>query len=336
MNTLTSASVVTPKVLGVYLSLLVDVVANWNISAEGLLEGSGVVPEQLNDPLWSVDFRTYTQIFKRALTLTNEPGLGFYVGMQMKVSCHGLIGFAAMVAKDIREALDIALQFSRLQSSVLSFDLKIEGEFVSFYIGETSPDYSFGEAGIISMMLGTALMAEALTGKRPEGISDFTFKRPDYFARFEHLLPGISRFEQPFTRAIFPVEYLDLPLMMSDPLTARLAREQCKRELNALMQNPSFSRLVSELVYDEVLGFCTMEEVAEKLYVSTRTLQRQLAQENKKFSTLIDELRQRKAVALVKKRELTPEQIAVRLGYSDTANFIRAFKRWTGKTPSKY
>ncbi len=180
------------------------------------------------------------------------------------------------------------------------------------------------------------MMGEAITGHRLQGSGDVMFKRPAYYDRFEQLLPGTIRFDQPYTRIVFPAAYLELPMIMADPPTARLAREQCKRELNALMKNSSFSRLVSELVYDEALGFCTIEEVADKLHMSTRTLQRQLAQENQIFSTIIDELRQRKATAMLKKREFSVELIAEKLGYTDTTNFIRAFKRWTGKTPKKY
>ncbi|WP_410210703.1 AraC family transcriptional regulator [Aquirhabdus sp.] len=336
MSISTPLPTASPTVLGVYLGLLVDVVARWDISAEELLDGSGIKPEQLHDVFWYVDFKTFSELFKRAVILTNEPGLGFHIGKQMKVSCHGLIGFAAMIAKDVREALEIAQQFINLQSSAYSLRLEVEGDLAYYYVNEVYPDYSLGEVGTIAILLGFVMMGEAITGHHLEGSGDVMFKCPDYFDRFQQLLPGTIRFDQPYTRIVFPAAYLELPLIMADPLTARLAREQCKRELNALMKDTSFSRLVSELVYDEALGFCTIEEVADKLHLSTRTLQRQLAQENQSFSTLIDELRQRKATAMVKKREFSLELIAEKLGYTDTTNFIRAFKRWTGKTPKKY
>ena len=336
MSISTSIPTTAPTVLGVYLGLLVDVVARWDISAEELLDGSGIKPEQLHDAFWYVDFRTFSALFKRAVVLTNEPGLGFHIGKQMKVSCHGLIGFAAMIAKDVREALEIAQQFIHLQSSAFNFRLEVEGDLAYYYVSEVYPDYSLGEVGTMAILLGFVMMGEAITGHHLEGSGDVMFECPDYFDRFQQLLPGTVRFGQPYTRIVFPAAYLELPLIMADPLTARLAREQCKRELNSLMKDTSFSRLVSELVYDEALGFCTIEEVADKLHLSTRTLQRQLAQENQSFSTLIDELRQRKATAMVKKREFSLELIAEKLGYTDTTNFIRAFKRWTGKTPKKY
>ncbi|MBC7750179.1 MAG: AraC family transcriptional regulator [Candidatus Saccharibacteria bacterium] len=337
MRLSTSSSVTTsPKILAIYIGLLIDVIERINISAEELLEGSGIKPEQINDVYWYVDFDVFSRLFARAVMLTNEPGLGFLLGLQMKVSCHGLVGFAAMIGKDVREALEVAQQFVSVLSTAFTIRLSIGEESSSLYIHETFPEYSVGDSGVMALALGFAMMGEAVTGHRLEGIAEFTCTRPDYFSRFENLIPGQVRFEQPHTRLIFPNQYLDLPLIMADPMTARMAREQCKRELNAVMKNSSFSRLVGELAFDEALGFCTLEDVADKLHMSPRTLQRQLAQEDQSFSSVIDALRQRKATALLKQRELSLESIAEKLGYTDTANFTRAFKRWTGMTPRKF
>ncbi|HMY82724.1 MAG TPA: helix-turn-helix transcriptional regulator, partial [Agitococcus sp.] len=54
------------------------------------------------------------------------------------------------------------------------------------------------------------------------------------------------------------------------------------------------------------------------------------------FQQLLDEARKRDAIKLLQNTSLTIEQIALRLGYTDPANFTRAFKKWTGDTPSKY
>ncbi len=335
-TTTSSSSITQPKILAIYIGLLIDVVERMNISAEELLEGSGITLEQANDVFWYLDFEVFSRLFARAVQLTNEPGLGFLLGLQMKVSCHGLVGFAAMIGKDVRAALEIAQQFSGVLSSAFTILLDVGEETCSLYFNEVFPEYSLGSSGVMALMLGFAMMGEALTGQRLEGAAECSFKRPEYYSRFENLIPGTVSFEQPQTRLIFPRSYLDLPLIMADPMTARLAREQCKRELNAVMKNSSFSRLVGELAYDEALGFCTLEDVAEKLHMSPRTLQRQLAQEDKSFSSVIDELREHKARSMLKKREMSLDSIAEALGYTDTANFTRAFKRWTGTTPKKF
>ena len=161
------------------------------------------------------------------------------------------------------------------------------------------------------------------------------FVRPAYFDRFEHLLPGTLNYGQPHTRMIFPAAYLDLPLIMADPPTARIAREECKRQLHKMLGSTRISDLVRDLIYDEALGFSPMADVAAKLYMSERTLQRQLESEGQNFRAMVDALRQQKAFILLKRRDLTLEFIAEKLSYTDVNSFTRAFKRWTGTSPGK-
>jgi AraC-like DNA-binding protein len=79
-----------------------------------------------------------------------------------------------------------------------------------------------------------------------------------------------------------------------------------------------------------------MESVASELCVSLRTLRRQLSNEGTSFRALLDEVRETLAIQMLEETALTMEQIAVRLGYSDTANFFHAFKRWTGFPPKHF
>lgn len=69
--------------------------------------------------------------------------------------------------------------------------------------------------------------------------------------------------------------------------------------------------------------------------MSVRTLQRRLATKGVSYSELVDEVRLASALALIEDRTLKFSEIARRLGYADAANFDRAFRRWTGFSPSQ-
>jgi AraC-like DNA-binding protein len=79
-----------------------------------------------------------------------------------------------------------------------------------------------------------------------------------------------------------------------------------------------------------------LEDVAEHLQISTRTLRRQLAAEGVRFQQLQDSLRHRRALELLRRNELTIDEIADALGYSDPSNFGRAFRKWEGLSPSAW
>lgn len=81
---------------------------------------------------------------------------------------------------------------------------------------------------------------------------------------------------------------------------------------------------------------CSVESCAKNLNMSGRTLQRHLSKHNLTFSILIDSIRQKRSVELVKDPSTDLTYIAHILGFSEQSSFSRAFKRWTGLTPSDF
>jgi AraC-like DNA-binding protein len=78
------------------------------------------------------------------------------------------------------------------------------------------------------------------------------------------------------------------------------------------------------------------ELVAQNLNTSPRTLRRKLREENSSFRQVVDELRRDMAIRYLHDTNLTVEEIAETLGFSDTANFRQAFRRWTKTTPREF
>ena len=79
-----------------------------------------------------------------------------------------------------------------------------------------------------------------------------------------------------------------------------------------------------------------MVEVAEMFDISKRTLERNLHDEASSFSSIKEKYLQRKSYELLKESNLSIKEIAEQLAYSNSQNYIRSFKRWTGSTPSVY
>ena len=83
-------------------------------------------------------------------------------------------------------------------------------------------------------------------------------------------------------------------------------------------------------------GEANVDSVASALGLSRQTLYRRLKAEGATFEQLLDELRRRLALRYVGREGMSAKAAAWRLGFSDPAAFSRAFKRWTGTSPSEY
>src|SRR4029077_19190511 len=102
---------------------LVELVKRWHVPPEELLSVVSLSPAGLVHPLDRLPVETMGQLLEHARLLTAEPGLGYYLGLQKRVSVYGYLGFAALSASSLREALELALRFSPLFSTAITMDL---------------------------------------------------------------------------------------------------------------------------------------------------------------------------------------------------------------------
>jgi AraC-like DNA-binding protein len=80
----------------------------------------------------------------------------------------------------------------------------------------------------------------------------------------------------------------------------------------------------------------TMEAIADTLNVTSRTLQRKLSTEDTNFREILNAVKIERAIYYMTKKKQPPKQVAYLVGFKDASSFTKAFKRYTGKTPSDY
>ncbi len=320
----------------VHILHLVELLDRWGVTADEALAPTGLGASDLVDPHARVSIDLTRKIIERARALTGEPGLGIYLGLQMRVSSHGYLGFAALTSATVRGAIAIAEEFFPTRTSALAVRLHVEGSAASLVLEERAPLGSARDVVILALLIGISRIANALTGRELEGGMELAFAEPDYFDRFRSIAGSALRFGQPMNRLVFDASVLDLPLSMADPAALALAREQCEQQLNALGYGERVSVRVRHLLLRATGGFLSVEEVAKQLHVSPRTLKRMLAAEGTRYSRLLEEERHERSLLLLRSPALSVHDVALRLGYSDAANFTRAFRRWTEMTPHSF
>lgn len=318
-----------------HVSHLVDLVARWNVSEETLLEDIGWSRQDLLEPGRTLPLDAAIALFERARKLTGERGIGVYLGLQMRASAHGFVGLAAMTADTLGEAIRVTLQYAPTRTTAIELRGSIEGDAAVLTLQERADLGGARDILLTALFIGLWQAASTLTGRDVNLTMELAIPEPDYYPRFANLLLP-TRFDCPANRLIGRSDGLSSRLVMADAVSCRLAREQCDQLLGSLGLDGRYTERVRGVLRRGDLQLSTFNEVAQELGVSTRTLRRRLTSENTSFASLSHGVRNDRAIVLLRTTTLSVDEIADRLGYATTPGFTRAFRQWTGTTPTAY
>lgn len=319
--------------LGAYASHLVDIAARFGVEAEELLGPLGLTQAKLTEPATRLDVPRIVALIERARELTGEPALGVYLGLAMRASWHGYLGFAVLTARDVGDALKMGEKYVLTRTSALGFKLEVRDDVATVTVEERADFGTARDVVLLAVLLGFASIGQALSGLELDGRVELALPKPDWFDAVK--LPRLERVKwgQAAHRLVFDADVLETPFQLADAAAQKLAAEQCERELASLDHGTRFSSRVRELVLDE-RGVVDVDAVAKALHVSARTLKRRLSAEGTSYSELLEDERRARAEVLLKDPAKSVKEIAAALGYADTAAFSHAYSRWTGRSPS--
>ncbi len=326
-----------PTLPAIHAHHLAELAQRWQVEPAELLEGTGVSEEDLTDAERRLDIPTYQHIIRRARALTGEPALGIYFGLDMRVSSHGLLGYAALTSATVGDALRLAVRYVPTRTTAIGLRVTEAGDQAALVVEENVDFGDARDAVLFAFTMGLWQIARTATGVPVTGEVDFPFPRPSYLDRFTSVLPTAPRFDQPRTRIVFAKEVLLLPMSMSDPAALQIAREHCEQELRGLgFGGDVVERLRAVLPLEGGGGYRTLDDCARALHMSERTLKRRLAAHGTSFTSVLDDIRCEAAVMWLRDENASHADIAEQLGYADASAFSRAFRRWTGMTPAAF
>jgi AraC-like DNA-binding protein len=276
--------------------------------------------------------------FDLAAETLGDPHFGLSVGQHRAQGTYGLVEFLVRSSSTMGEAFQRASRyFSVLNpSSVIRFEAK--GAEVELTHAVPGAPGALGRHGNELTLASMTLISRELTGRdwSPLAVWFANQPGPDR-ARLESFF-GTKQlgFDAPNNGFRFAASDLELELIRSDPALASFLELQAQEKARAL---PSADDLVGQV--EEAIrralpdGAPSLERLALRMDLSARTLQRRLEERGARFADLLERIRQELAQKYVAEHDRPVTEIAFLLGYSDVTTFLRAFKRWTGKTPSE-
>lgn len=321
-----------------YAQTYLQVAHERGLGAQAVLDHAGLPGTLLTAPEGRISPLEYAQLIMSIVALGGDDGLGLEVGLRLPPTAHGSLGYALLCCGSLADAAVLIQRFWHLRHRGTLCSFAMQGQWS---ITEFRPELPMQEplrhiilegslAGLcrgIQSVLGTQEVPGEIWFDHPE---------PAYFARFRDRLPP-ARHGMPASQFHLPTDLLNRRLAMSNPEALQMAIAQCEREDALLGGRPDdlVARVRAEMVLGRS-GYPQPDQLAERLHMSPRTFRRQLQNQGSSYLALLEDARRFDALVLMDKPELAVQVIAELLGYGNPANFTRAFRNWTGQTPTAW
>lgn len=329
------ASLADATTIGSYALAIARALEANGVESTAVFRSIGMELELNNDPMRRLPVETITRLYRHCVEITKNPYFGLSVARFIHISNFHSLGYALAASatlmdycKRLERYFRIVSQSARIAVSEADGQVFLRFSYL-LEISDETEDAFFGFL-VLSMRL---LYRPDINPIRVE------FHRPmpsGGAAPFEKLMRSPVSFGHEDGLLVFDQADMLHPLDGSCPDLAQVNDSIAINYLARLDKHDLVTRVrqkVIELLPD---GECTRERVASALCMSPSTLQQKLAQRDTSFQQLLNDTRMELACSYVLQPERTVTEITFLLGFTNTSNFTRAFKRWTGRSPTDY
>jgi AraC-like DNA-binding protein len=303
-----------------------------------LCRGLGFSVEDLTKPATRVSYRQASLMIQRSLAAISDPALGLTLGARGTLGSMGLIGHAMAMCKTLGDAMALGLQNLVLTGAVgYNIELRGDGPLIWMELEHRFPDPDIQAFITEEAFSSSHTYARALTGGALRMTQvDFVHADSGYAAFAREVFGAPVNFGCKHNRFVIEAKWLMHAVPTHHPLGLTQALEMLEVYKRKEQAKDDLCSAVELAAYKTLTRGISLEEIAQELNMSGRTLRRRLALSGMSFETLVENVRKTRALSLLTHSDIAVDRVASETGYSDVRNFRRAFKRWTGVSPSEY
>ena len=246
---------------------------------------------------------------------------------------HGATATAFMNAPTIRDAMDLVMKFSYLSNPGIYYERREFDEKLHYsygYVLDACPGTSTTLLEVLCMTT-FKILDLLLDGDWPRTEAWFSYPKPSYVHLYKNVLKGKLTFDKNYCSFIFPVDVADRVLPFADIQNFNQIVSRLFEGADEVGQEDPFLLTIAYYLKSIHHGRPNVDQAAEALRLSRRTLNRKLTARGTTFREMLETSLQGRAELMLSDNKLSRADIAQRLGYQDQTSLSRAMKRWRGK-----
>lgn len=287
------------------------------------------IPLALEQALWD-----------EAARRTGDAAFGLHAAELLRPGAFEVLDYAVRTAPTVRAAVQRLVRYNRIVHDTAEFTLHEQGGLARIEHALRGGGVTQSRHGAEFTLAAVLVLGRQISGSnlRARAVAFHHGRAPDAVIAEHVRLFGVEpRFADRVNALELDSATLDLGCPASDPALSRVIERHAEALLAAMppLATGVADRVRALLAGALGVGDATLSRVAAKLKMSERTLQRKLAEESVSFDALVDDFRRELALRYLADPKIAVAEVAYLLGYSEPSPFHRAFKRWTGITPTE-
>lgn len=330
-----------PELPARYYVRLVQMLEQPSSKTEGMLRRAKIKPSLFYGTDARLPLDKVEALVADALRISGRSSLGYELGRQLRIGSHSFVGYGVLNSPTLDYSMRLLARFFRLitptfrmryhrdqRKAHIIFEPALPLQHESFLVHLEAVAVGFH-----------SILFELLQGKIPQHEIDLSMAAPPHVARYEELDGARCRFGWKGGAGLqvtMAASVFDLPPALADSTALNMAERQCVALLEDAVADGKVTDWVRMMLRESSDGIPSMTDLAHTLNLSARTLDRYLQNEGSGFRQIASEVRHEKACYQLAATKTAVTRVAIDLGYSDAANFTRAFKRESGSSPSQY
>lgn len=301
-----------------------------------MLEEAGLPSDVLDHSESLISYQRIERLMDLCASASGNALFGLEYGLYQGVDIFGPLLYLLKNAQTVEGSLAELARYYHLHSSGALVTIEQQGPLVIMSY-RPALDSGTQSSQVIELAIGVGKqLLHTLLGKhwQPNSVHLQTAPGADEQA-YRRLLGQVPQFNSETNGCVFDAALLKAPLSEADPVLHKLMRQHMdKLDAMPLKELPAYvQHLMTSFLPN---GRVTVEQVADYMMLSARSLQRYLADEGTSFQSLLEETRKNMAVRYLRESDINLTQLSGMLGYADLAAFSRAFHRWYGKSPRQW
>lgn len=331
--------------LGGTISSVVPLVVAGAAHREGfdpsrILVPAGIDPTAAPAPDEQLDVAVYFDVWRRAMATVGDVAFPLRAAAAFQLEDHEIFGFLAMSCETLGQAYEKTASVRGLYCVGARWELVVESDATRlvWYAWPGDPIDSGYRA---AMDYAVADMEKAIRrlgrgGPRPVEVR-LAHAAPSDTSAFTAYYGVTPTYGAKLYELVYAKGLRDVPVATFNSRLRDYFDQECRRIIDARASGTSITEQVRrELVVAMDGGDVSQEAIAKKLGVSSRSMQRRLAEENTRFADVLADVRAEIAKRYLARKSVSASEVAYLLGFSEPPAFFKAFKRWTGMTPREF